>query len=118
MAKYMLLIYGDEKTWEAGTEADREELMAGHRSFARTAGTAILAGHELAPTTTATTVHGDADGRRSLTDGPFLESKEVLGGYYLIEAADLDTAIKLAGQLPEVAHSHSGVEIRPIVESN
>jgi hypothetical protein len=118
MAKYLLLIYGDESIWEAGTAEDRERLEAGHGDFNRAAGDAVLAGHELAPTATATTLRGNPDRRRILTDGPFLEAKEVLGGYYLIEAPDLDSAIKLAERLPEVAASHSGVEIRPIVESS
>ncbi|MFG1885671.1 YciI family protein [Micromonospora sp. NPDC049102] len=55
-------------------------------------------------------------GQIRTTDGPFLETKEVLGGYYLVEAADLDEVLSLATLLPEVRASHSGVEIRPVVD--
>ncbi|SEG72874.1 Uncharacterized conserved protein [Actinacidiphila yanglinensis] len=120
MAKYLFLIYGDERTWEAFSAQDRKELEAGHAAFVAAAGDAVLGTHELRPTATATTLRGSAGrtsaGKPTPTDGPFLESKEVLGGYYLIEAPDLDAAIALAGLLPEVSAAHSGVEIRPVVE--
>ncbi|MGI5127973.1 YciI family protein [Pseudonocardia sp. CA-107938] len=116
MAKYLFLIYGDEQIWEAGTEQDRKDVEAGHAAFAAAAGGAILSGHELLPTTTATTLRGSASGGPTPTDGPFLETKEALGGFYVVEAPDLDAAIALARQLPEVAAAHSGVEIRPINE--
>ena len=112
MAKYLLLIYGDEKEWADTGPAERARIEAGHRRFAEAAGTAVLGGHELMPATTATTLRQGP----TVTDGPFPETKEVLGGYYVLEAADLDAAIALAGLLPEVAVPHSGVEIRPIQE--
>ena len=68
-------------------------------------------------TATATTLRSDGAGGVTTTDGPFLETKEALGGFYLIDASDLDEAIKLASMLPEVQESHSGVEIRPVVEN-
>lgn len=116
MAKYLILIYGDERIWEAGSAQERQDVEAGHAAFASVAGDAILAGHELLPTATATSLRGSVSGRPATTDGPFLETKEVLGGYYLVEAPDLDAVIKLAELLPEVSAAHSGVEIRPINE--
>ncbi|MEV0849767.1 YciI family protein [Streptomyces sp. NPDC049954] len=116
MAKYLLLIYGDEQTWESMSAQERKEVEAGHAAFAAAAGDAVLSGHELLPTTTATTLRGKANGRPMPTDGPFIEAKEALGGYYVVEAPDLDAAIALAGRLPEVAVGHSGVEIRPVNE--
>ncbi len=64
----------------------------------------------------ATTLRADSAGAVMTTDGPFLETKEALGGFYLLEADDLDEAIRLASQLPEVHAGHSGVEIRPVVD--
>ena len=121
MAKYLFLIYGDEQTWDAISAQERKELEAGHAAFVAAAGDGVLAGHELMPGATATTLRGSAarndSGRPTPTDGPFLETKEVLGGYYLVEAPDLDAAIALAGMLPEVSAAHSGVEIRPVREA-
>lgn len=118
MAKYLVLIYGDEKKWATMTPEERQRIEAGHRRFAATAGAAVQDGHELMPPDTATSLRQGPAEQPTVTDGPFLETKEVLGGYYLIEAADLDAAIALAGLLPELAASHSGVEIRPIREQN
>jgi hypothetical protein len=115
MAKYLILIYGDEQKWADRTESEQQELGEGHLAFRAAAGAAVLGGHELESSTTATTLRADAAGRPIPTDGPFLETKEALGGYYLLEAADLDEAISLAGRLPEVYAGHSGVEIRPVV---
>jgi hypothetical protein len=64
----------------------------------------------------ATTLRGGVDGRTSVTDGPFLESKEVVGGFYVLEATDLDEVISLTNELAEVKHDHSGVEIVPLVD--
>jgi hypothetical protein len=116
MAKYLVLIYGDEKEWANTGPEERARTEAGHRRFAAAAGAAVVGGHELMPPTTATSLRQGTAERPTVTDGPFLETKEVLGGFYLLEAADLDAAIALAGLLPEVAVSHSGVEIRPIRE--
>jgi hypothetical protein len=106
--KYALLIYGDEKVWEA---RDGGELQANHERHARYMETlrsrgAMAGGEELTRSSAATTVRGG-----SVTDGPYAETAEQLGGFYLIEAADLDEAIELARQLPEPI-----VEIRPVVD--
>ncbi|MFB9446426.1 hypothetical protein Dvina_27125 [Dactylosporangium vinaceum] len=110
MAKYLLLIYGDEQRWDAETPAERAEKDAGHRAFNAAAGAAVLGGHELEPSATATTL------RPTATDGPFLETKEALGGFYVLEAPDLDAALALAALLPELKSGHGGVEVRPIVD--
>ena len=118
MAKYLFLIYGDEQTWETMSAQERKELEAGHGAFVGAAGEAVIAGHELLPAATATTLRAGAGGRPTPTDGPFLETKEVLGGYYLVEAPDLDAAVALAAKLPEVSATHSGVEIRPVRDAS
>ena len=116
MAKYLLLIYGNEQMWDAMTPQEMTDLDAGHAAFVARAGANVLLGHALESTGTATTLRGTVDGRPTPTDGPFLETKEALGGFYVVEAADLDEAISFAGQLPEVRAAHSGVEIRPVRE--
>ena len=116
MAKYLLLIYGDEQVWEAMSAQARQDLEAAHARFAEAAGARVLGGHELESSATATTLRGSVTGRPAPTDGPYLETKEAIGGYYVLEAADLDEAISLAELLPEVREAHSGVEIRPIRE--
>jgi hypothetical protein len=117
MAKYLVLIYGDEQKWAESTPQENEDKSRAHAAFAAAAGAAVLGGHELEPTTMATTLRaGSGEERPTVTDGPFLESKEGLGGYYLLEAADLDEAISLSRRLPEVREPFSGVEIRPVKE--
>jgi hypothetical protein len=120
MAKYLLLIYGDEQRWETMTDAERAEIDEGHRQFWGRAGTSILASGELERSATATTLRarplGDAGDGPSVTDGPFLESKEVLGGFYVVDVPDLDAALDLAAGLAEVTHDHSGVQVHPLVD--
>ena len=109
--EYALLIYGDEKVWGARDEDERRENESRHGRFARMLQErdAMRGGKELASTSDATTLRHQGD-EVSVTDGPFAETAEVLGGFYLIEAADLDEAIALTRELPEGV-----VEIRPIV---
>jgi hypothetical protein len=116
MAKYLILIYGDDTQWEARTPQRARLVGEAHRSFAAAAGARLLAGDELTAAPIATSLRAGADGKVAVTDGPFLETKEALGGYYLVEAADLDEVIGLASGLHEVFEGHSGVEIRPVVE--
>jgi hypothetical protein len=116
MAKYMLLIYGDAKQWDAATPEEAKAHMAAHAAFAATAGSRILGGAELTRSPLATTLRSNGSDGLITTDGPFLETKEAVGGYYLLEAGDLDEVMTLAAQLPEVRAGHSGVEIRPVVE--
>src|SRR5438445_2368663 len=105
---YLLLIYENEKRWEGGY--DKMEL-AEYGVFGKEFATAIKGGHALKPTATATTVRV-RDGKRLTTDGPFAETKEQLGGYYLVEAKNLDEAIGIAGKIPG---ARTGcIEVRPI----
>jgi hypothetical protein len=111
MAEYLILIYGDESALgTAGAEAS-DKMMKGHVEFQERNGGALRGGNALQPTSTATSVRGDSSGGFTVTDGPFAETKEALGGYYLVEAADLDDALALAKQIPMPA---GGVEVRPI----
>jgi hypothetical protein len=110
--KYALLLYGDEGRWAAATEAEIKEVSAAHGRFTDmlTARGAYLGGEELDFSTTAVTVR-TAGGRTLHTDGPYAETAEHLGGFYLVEARDLDEAIEFATACPEEI-----VEIRPVVE--
>ena len=111
MAKYTLLIYGDPARWEARTEDEARANDDGHAKFREVAGDRVLGGQELEAVATATSVRGLVT-----ADGPFLETKEVLGGFYLVEAGDLDEALDLARLLPEVHSGHGGVEVRPVLD--
>lgn len=117
MPKYAALIYSPAETEGQGTPEDWAELIAEYNEFGEKAGAAgvILGGEALEPTVTATTVHvdGGSGGDILTTDGPFAETKEVLGGFYLLECADLDDAIKWAAQIPGAWHGK--VEVRPVV---
>jgi hypothetical protein len=116
MGKYMLLIFGDPAQWDAMTPEQGEAHDAAHSAFAAASGSKIFGGEQLEDATLATTLRSNGAGGVTTTDGPFLETKEVLGGFYLLEASDLDEAISLASMLPEVQAGHSGVEIRPVVD--
>ena len=114
--QYALLIYTEEPTEEPPAEAMAKELDA-YDVFTRHIRDrgAMLAGEALQPVTTATTIR-QKDGDRLTTDGPFAETKEGLGGFYLIEAKDLDEALELAGKLPAIEYGAS-IEVRPIWET-
>jgi hypothetical protein len=116
MAKYLLLIFGDDRQWEAMTPGEMRAHDAAHAAFRTTAGPRLTGGRELEPVGLATSVRADEEGRIAITDGPFLETKEALGGFYEVQAADLDEVLALAALLPEVRAGHSGVEIRPVVD--
>src|SRR6478672_1503506 len=99
--QYMLLIYDNEKMWPAMDEKERNALMGEYFAFSeehRKNGK-MIAGDALQATSTATTVRV-RDGKRLTTDGPFAETKEQLGGFYLVEANNLDDAIEMAGKIP------------------
>jgi hypothetical protein len=112
MGQYVVLIYEDEKGWSEGDPAVIEEGMKAHNQFAVDAGEKLRGGQALQPTATATTIHKDGSGGFAVTDGPFVETKEALGGFYVIEAADLDEAIALAKKVPA---PFGGVEVRPVM---
>lgn len=114
MAKYLVLIYGDEQKWAEASDEWNTANGQRHGAFVAAAGDAVIGGQELEPTAMATSLRPDSTGRPAVTDGPFVESKEAIGGYYVLEAPDLDEAIRLAGQIPEASTESCGVEIRPI----
>jgi hypothetical protein len=116
MTTYLALIYGDEQAWAASTPEQSAAVMAAHGAFAQGAGSALLGGNELAASSTATTLRANGSGKPTVTDGPFAETKEALGGYYLLQAPDLDAAIALASGIPELAQAGGAVEIRPVPE--
>jgi hypothetical protein len=116
MATYMILIFGDEQQWDAMSPEAQQAHDAAHVTFSAAAGSRIIGAGELEPASTATTVRSDSAGGLTTTDGPFLETKEALGGFYLLKAADLDEVLGLVAELPEVRAGHSGVEIRPLVD--
>jgi hypothetical protein len=115
MAKYLYLIHNDEVAMTQAMPDDWQSMMAAHGEFAAqvaSRGGVILGGEALAPTATATTVRGQSSGTPIVTEGPFAEAKEALGGFYLIEARDLDQAIEFAKILPIAV---GGVEVRPVM---
>ena len=114
--KYLLTIYSDESRWADMSDEDSAKLMAAYEAFGReAAGAGVLRGGEgLQPTATATTVRV-RDGETMLTDGPFAETREQLGGYYLLECKDIDEAAGWAAKVPYLGEDGS-VEVRPIVD--
>jgi hypothetical protein len=110
MAEYLILIYEDENGYATASPDVFQQVMEAHTRFAQQVGEKggkLVAGNALQPTSTATTIRGDV-----VTDGPFAETKEALGGYYLIEAHDLDQALDIAKLCPA---RFGGVEVRPIM---
>src|SRR3954447_8299381 len=113
--KYLCLIYENEKNWETMPQSDAEAIMNEYFAFTediRKNGK-YVAGEALQPTPTATTVRV-RNGKISTTDGPFVETKEQLGGFYLIDAKDLNDAIQVAARIPGAWHGC--VEVRPVAE--
>ena len=110
--KYMLLIYTDENSW---TDSDREHCYAESTELTHVLNSngQYLAAAPLQPVSTATSVRV-RDGKRLVTDGPFAETREQLGGYFLVDAADLDEAIGIAARIPGARKGT--VEIRPVME--
>jgi hypothetical protein len=111
MAQYLILIYENESGYAEAAPEVYEEVMQAHNRFAgqiADKGGSLLGGKALQPTSTATSIRGDI-----VTDGPFAETKEALGGYYLVEAKDLDQALDIARLCPA---RFGGVEVRPIMD--
>jgi hypothetical protein len=111
MAEYLILIYGDEQAIGAAGQPVWDQIMQGHGKFGENNAAAIKGGHGLQPVGTATSIRTDG-GTSTVTDGPFVETKEAVGGYYLVEAKDLDEAIAIAKQVPA---PFGGVEVRPVM---
>ena len=113
MTQYALLIYGRDVDW---SQPQYAEEMKEYGTFQEQDGASFRGGAALHPTSTATTVRvrGARGGDAVVTDGPFAETKEALTGFYLVEAADLDAALAIAGRCPGAWDG--GVEVRPVLE--
>jgi hypothetical protein len=110
--KYVLLVYDDPKQWANVTD---EQMGALHKEYAAVSDdAACVGGAQLHPVEAAKTVRVDG-GNRLVTDGPFAETKETLGGYYVVEADSEDKALELAAQIPS-ARMGGSIEVRPVVE--
>jgi hypothetical protein len=113
MAQYLILIYEDETAYATGSPEVWQKAMEEHGRFTAQVteqGGKILGGEALQPTGTATTIRNDV-----VTDGPFVETKEALGGFYLIEARDLDHALAIGKLCPA---PFGGVEVRPVLDTS
>jgi hypothetical protein len=115
--KYMLLIYSDPKAWESASEEDRAALTGDYYAYTKAIvdSKEHVAGDPLQGAETATTIRV-RDGEVLATDGPFTETKEVLGGYYIVDVPDLDRATELASQLPGARRGWDSIEVRPLME--
>ena len=113
--QYLALIYQDENGRESVSEDAIQKMYAAYRAFGAEAEQrgAMRGGNELQPATTATTVRV-RNGETMVTDGPFAETKETLGGYYLLECDSLDDAVDLAAKIPGA--QYGAIEVRPVVE--
>ena len=111
--QFMALIYGDASRWDAFSADEREAVYAQYRAFSDEAGKAgvMVGGAELASTRDATTVRV-RDGESLVTDGPYAEVKEALGGYFLFECESMDEAVEYAARIPGA--EHGAVEVRPV----
>jgi hypothetical protein len=114
--RYVLMIYSNEGDWERASQDDIAEMYRGHEKLGaelRAAGK-MIGGEQLQPSSTATLVR-QRNGNTLTSDGPFIETKEQLGGFYLIEADSQDEAIQWAAKIP--SSGSTTIEVRPIVES-
>jgi hypothetical protein len=113
--QYALLIYADESTWESAPDGVRRETLERYARLNRDlrGEGRLLAGEELRPVATATAVRV-RDGETLVSDGPFAETKEALGGFYVVEADSLDEAIEWAARIPAAAAGT--VEVRPVAD--
>jgi hypothetical protein len=113
--KYALLIYSDDSGWDAVSEQEQRETYEKYAAFSQEAieRGMMRGGDELNSASTATTVRV-RDGETLLTDGPFAETKEQLGGFYLLECTDVDQAIEMAAKIPGAATG--AIEVRPVIE--
>ena len=111
--KYALLIYEDEAIYGADKAGDKiQEIVGKHMSFSQELGAKRIGGSGLKSTLTATTVRANGNGR-TVHDGPFAEAREQLGGFYLIDAENLDEAIEIAKRVPLM--QDGAIEIRPLL---
>ena len=115
MAEYIVFIWDDEQSWERAAPATVAATMAAHQEFIARHATALRGGNRLYPSMASTSLRHAHDGGVSISDGAFAETKEVIGGYYLIEAADLDEALRMAAEVPA---PFGGVEVRPVLPAS
>ena len=113
--KYMLLIYDEEQAWAKLSEAERQQIYGEYGQFSQQIKSSgqYVTGAQLQPISAATSVRV-RNGKRLLTDGPFAETREQLGGYYLVDAKDLDEALGVAARIPSARLGT--IEVRPLVE--
>ena len=113
--RYMLSIYGDERLWTEATPEQVQAVMAAYEAFGRevTEAGVMLGGEGLQPSGTATTVQV-RDGQTLTSDGPFADTREQLGGYYLLDCRDLDEAIGWAAKIPGA--QNGTIEVRPVMD--
>jgi len=112
--QYLLLIYGDQNGWESMSEEERGQVFQAYGTFTQELedSGAMVGGNALQPTETATTVRVRND-ETLTTDGPFAETKEQLGGYYLVDVNSIDEALEWASKIPGARHG--SIEVRPIM---
>jgi hypothetical protein len=113
MSQYVILIYEDEQAWEKIDPRRAGAIMADHRAFGEKNAAALRGGAALHPTSSATSLRRDGAGSFLVTDGAFAETKEALGGFYVVEAESLDEALDVARQVPA---PFGGVEVRPVLD--
>jgi hypothetical protein len=111
--RYALLIYGDESAEGQASKEEMDAVMAAHNAFGERYKDQILGGEALLDTSSATTVRV-RNGKTLTTDGPFAETKEQLGGFYLVKCNDLDEALQIAANLPGV--ERGSIEVRPVMD--
>lgn len=115
MPQYMLLIYDDEKMWNRMAEGERNKVFGEYMEFTQSIVKSgqFRAGDPLQPVTTAKTIR-EKNGKAVITDGPFAETKEQLGGYYLVECKNIEEAIAIGQRIPSVRVGGS-IEVRPVM---
>jgi hypothetical protein len=111
--EFLLLIYGTERDWSKLSKAEMDAMHAEYGAFGNAHKASLRGGNALQPVATAATVRV-RDGKHTQTDGPFAETKEQLGGYYLLEAKDRDEAVAIAAKIPGARVG--SVEVRPIMK--
>lgn len=115
MAQYMFMLFDTEEWYDQVTAEDWQSQMKLHTEFmaaVEAAGARVVSGEALQPSSTASTIK-KGDGEPLVTDGPFIETKEALGGFYLVEAKDLDQALALAKLVPS-----GNIEVRPVMDTS
>lgn len=112
--QYLLLIYSAESAWEKQSPADRDQMLQEYHEFTQSIAQSghLRGGNELDLTKKAKTIRV-REGKKQIVDGPFAETKEQLGGYYLVEAKDQDEALSIAARIPSARMG--SIEVRPII---